>query len=201
VTGTVFVDSAGGDFPDIPQPIDELIYFMAGIGLPEARGEVFATSALHGTHGGLVVARAAVPVPLVAGAPFDLSIHSTFSLGQAIESTWPESGRVYDIAGDFFFDAGTARLQAGDFGLLIGTAPFAFHGRLQGSEKGSGALLFETQLRGSGRATVHLFQQNPSFFDYQYSFEPVPEPRPFLLIATGLSAFLLFCRRPSSARG
>ena len=93
VTGTVFIDSAGGDFPDIPQPIDELIYFLSGSGLPEARGEVFETSAVHGTHGGLVVARPPVPEPLLAGSSYDLSTRATFTMGQAIESTFPDSGR------------------------------------------------------------------------------------------------------------
>jgi hypothetical protein len=183
----------------VPQPIDELIYFMAGPGLPEARGEVFETSAAHGTRGGLIVMTAPVPMPLVAGASFDLSTRSTFSLGQAIEATWPESGRVYDIAGDFLFTAGTARLEAGDFGLLVGAAPFTFDGVLRASEKGTGALLFEAQLRGSGRAAVHLFQQNPAFFDYRYSLDPVPEPTTLLLIASGLGALRLGRRRLSSA--
>ena len=92
VTGSVFIDSAGGDFPDIPQPIDELIYFLAGTGLPDARGEAFETSSLHGTHGGLVVSTPPVPMPLEAGRSFDLSTRATFTLGQAIEATWPDPG-------------------------------------------------------------------------------------------------------------
>ena len=186
VTGSVFIDSAGGDFPDIPQPIDELIYFLAGTGLPDARGEAFETSSLHGTHGGLMVSTAPVPIPLEAGRPFDLSTRATFTLGQAIEATWPDSGRVYDIAGDFRFTAGTAVLESGEFGLLRGATPFRFEGLLRGSEKGTGALLFQEELVGRGRATVNLFQQNPAFFDYRYELAPVPEPTTLLLMASGL---------------
>ena len=193
VRGSVFIDSAGGDFPDIPQPIDELIYFLAGSGLPAARGEVFATSATHGTHGGLVVSRPPVPVPLADGSSFDLSTRATFTLGQAIEATWPDSGRVYDIAGDFRFTTGSTALAAGEFGLLQGAAPFSFSGLLRASEKGTGALLFQKELVGSGHATVNLFQQNPAFFDYRYEFEPVPEPTTLLLMATGIG--ILHLRR------
>ena len=199
VTGTVFIDSAGGDFPDIPQPIDELIYFLSGSGLPEARGEVFETSAVHGTHGGLVVARPPVPEPLLAGSSYDLSTRATFTMGQAIESTFPDSGRVYDIAGDFLFTAGEAVLRAGGDGLLLGTAPFVFAGTLLGFEKTTGAPLFEHQLRGAGRATVHLFQQNPEFFDYRYEIQATPEPATVLMIVSGIGVVGLH-RRGRAAR-
>jgi hypothetical protein len=186
VTGTVFIDSAGGDFPDVPAPIDELIYFLAGPGLPDARAEVLETSAAHGTHGGLVVTRPPVPSPLLAGKSFNLSTRATFTLGQAIEATWPESGRVYDIAGDFLFTAGESVLRAGNDGLLFGAAPFVFAGRLQAFEKGTGLPLFDQQLRGAGRATVHLFQQNPQFFDYRYELQATPEPATVLMLLSGI---------------
>jgi hypothetical protein len=186
VTGTVFIDSAGGDFPDIPLPIDELIYFLGGPGLPEARGEVFATSAVHGTHGGLVVTRPPVPEPLISGSSYNLSSRATFTKGQAIEATWPESGRVYDIAGDFRFTAGEAVLRDGGDGLLLGSAPFTFNGTLQGFAKTTGELLFNDELRGAGRATVHLFQQNPAFFDYRYDIQPTPEPAAILMVVSGI---------------
>jgi hypothetical protein len=199
VTGTVFIDSAGGDFPDIPVPIDELIYSaLAGPGLPEARGEVFETSALHGTHGGLIVTRPPSPEPLVAGSSYNLSSRATFTKGQAIEATFPESGRVYDIAGDFRFTAGDALLRPIE-GLLIGSAPFTFSARLQGFAKTTGALLFDDELRGAGRATVHLSPQNPGFFDYRYDLQPTPEPATMVMLATGIGFVGLLRRRRATA--
>jgi hypothetical protein len=190
VTGTVFVDSAGGDFPEIPLPIDELIYFLAGPGLPDARGEVLATSAVHGTHGGLVVTRPPLPDPLIPGTSYNLSSRATFTKGQAIEATWPESGRVYDIAGDFLFTAGDAVLRDGGNGLLLGAAPFTFSGTLQGFAKTTGELLFNDELHGAGSATVHLFPQHPAFFDYRYQLAPTPEPAAALMVTFGIGIVL-----------
>jgi hypothetical protein len=199
VTGTVFIDSAGGDFPDIPLPVDELIYFLSGPGLPDARGEAFETSAIHGTRGGLVITRPPVPAPLMSGSSYNLSTRATFTRGQAIESTWPESGRVYDIAGNFLFTADDAVLRAGNDGLLFGRAPFVLTGTLQGFEKTTGALLFEQQLRGRGTATVHLFQQNPLFFDYRYEVQAVPEPATGLMMLSAIG--IIGLRRRVGCRG
>lgn len=201
VTGTVFIDSAGGDFPDIPQPIDELIYTLQGPGLPEARGEVLETSSIHGARGGLVVTTSPVPVPLVAGQPFDLTTRATFTRGQAIEATWPESGRVYDIAGDFLFSSASAILQAGDFGLLVATAPITFDGVLSGSDQATGAILFQQQLRGIGVGRVHLFPENPEFFSFQFDIRPIPEPATLVLIGTGLGGALALKRRRRRGTG
>ena len=152
---------------------------MAGAGLPDARGEVFETSSLHGTHGGLVVSTAPVPVPLAAGGRFDLSTRATFTLGQAIEATWPDSGRVYDIAGD----SGSLPTQpcSSQANSVCSGAP-----RRSGSKacyapprRGPGRCCFSRSWCGRGHATVNLFQQNPAFFDYRYELEPVPEPTRF----------------------
>jgi hypothetical protein len=200
VTGEIFVLSNAGDFPTIPGAVAGLTYTLAGPGLPEARGEVFETSPQHGTTGGLVITRPAVPFPLAAGQQYNLSMHATFTNGQAIESGPPGMTTGYGIAGDFRFDASAAVLRIAEFGDLIGTAPVTFRAILNGFDLKTGAPLFQKTLQGGGSARIRLSPSDPSAFFYQYDVAPVPEPTTPLLIGSGLGLLGVRHRRRCTKR-
>ena len=195
VSGNVYMDSAGGDFPDYTGPINELIYSLAGPGLPSARGEVLETIPELGTRGGLEITRSPAP-PLVPGASHSLSTRATFTFGQAIEDNFfSGAGRAYHIAGDFAFIGGSAALTPGEFDVWIGRAPISFIGTLSGFDIHTGALLFRHTLHGSGTGRVTFAPHNPAFFEYAYSLDPVPEPTTVLLFGSGLGWLAMRARR------
>lgn len=186
VAGQVFLSSAGGDFPDYHGPINEMIYSLAGAGLPLARGESLETIPVLGNRGGLTVTRSATPDPLVAGAVHSLSTRLTFTAGRAFEDGWPTQGRAYDIAGDFQFTGGAAVLKPIDFEGFAGRAPVTFAGTLSAFDIDTGALLFRHTLTGRGTGEVTFYPANSTFFQYNYALDPVPEPASLLLLGTGL---------------
>jgi hypothetical protein len=195
VTGQIFIDSAGGDFPDFNGPINELIYFLAGPGLPAASGEVLETIPALGTRGGLEITRSATPQPLVAGVSHSLTTRATFVLGRAFEPDFLAGGRAYDIAGDFQFTGGPAVLESVPFDELVGQAPFTFDGFLRAFDIDTGALLFSHSLHGRGIGEVTFSPANPAFFQYRYSLDPVPEPGTLMLLGGALSVLAARHRR------
>jgi hypothetical protein len=200
VRGDVNISSAGGDFPDYHGPINELIYFLEGPGLPGARGESLETIPQLGNRGGLLLSREPTPQPLQAGQSVSLSTTATFKFGRAFESGWPDPpARVYDFTGEFQFTGGTGVLAEEPAELLSASAPVTFRGTLNALDIDTGALLFRRELRGQGTGRVIFAPANPSFFDYRYTLTPVPEPGTILLFGGGLSLVLATLRRRTSS--
>ena len=195
VSGSLYVDSAGGDFPSYHGPINELIFSLAADGLPTVDGEVLETIPAIGNRGTLEISRSATPQPLVVGAPHSLSMHATFTLGRAFEEVLGER-RAYDIAGDFLFTGGTAILEGDPLGLIGGAAPVTFSGTLSGFDIDTGAVLFNRSLYGSGTGRVLFYEPSPPFFSYEYSLDPTPEPASMLLFCTGIG-WIVIRRRGS----
>ena len=62
-------------------------------------------------------------------------------------------------------------------------------------DRATGVPLFQRELQGKGQATIRLFPENPSFFEFQYDVSPIPEPATLLLIGSGLGMLGLRARR------
>ena len=188
VSGVVELHSHGGDFPEYPGPVHQLIYGLGGPGLPRGYGQAFQHVPALGTHGDLAITRFDRPSPLVAGATHNLSTRATFTIGHLDgDQPLPGGGPMsYNIAGDFTFTAGTAVLSADSEFSLIGHAPVKMMATLRGFDIDTGALLFSHTLHAVGTGTVLFSRDNPEHFYYNYDLEPVPEPATLLLVGSGL---------------
>ena len=205
VRGIVEVRSEGGDLPDIPAPLLELLGYFSRLdprpdGLDSLSVEAHATSPVHGTIGGLDIMRSAPPSPIAAGQGYDVSSRSTWTRGTLTETSLVGccfESVFYPAAGDFRFDGGSAVLQpyAPGSTMLIGSAPMTFAGTVQAFDRTSGAPLFTRQLIGLGTATVYLRPDDPSWFLHVYEVEPIPEPASLVLLTAGGAALLIARKR------
>ena len=103
VTGFVSLSSHGGDFPNTPEPVLELLFFFGQLSpqlgtIDSISGAAFATSPIHGTIGGLEVARPPLPDPLSAGALFNVSTLSTWTNGELSETFLDPSCNCFESA-------------------------------------------------------------------------------------------------------
>lgn len=211
--GSMGIWSDGGDLPDNPVPLLEFLFgFPVRIGNVEyMSGEAYPTSPAHGSIGGLVVDRAPLPDPLIAGASVNLSTHVSWTnggLSEQVNVGCCFESVMYRTAGAFSFVAGDAvLLPQGD--QLVGSAPFTFTATIAAFDP-TGGSLFTRSLQGQGRARLITYPagffdaHNPDraaygdFFVYIYEAEPVPEPATLMLLAASLGVLGFRARRRPS---